>query len=70
MVFMKKFPRATEKLFHMINQSVIDQYNFVLSFMFEALHFVVNGVGVFNEVVEDVLEEESGVFGERGNLPK
>jgi hypothetical protein len=38
--------------------------------MFEALHFVVNGVGAFNEVVEDVLEEESGVVGERGSLSK
>ncbi len=43
---------------------------FFFCFMFEALHFVVNGVGAFNEVVEDVLEEESGVVGERGSLSK
>jgi hypothetical protein len=66
MLLMKKFPRATGKFFHMI----IDQYKFFFSFMFAALHFFVNGVGVFNEVVEDVLEEESGVVGERGNLSK
>jgi hypothetical protein len=34
--------------------------------LFEVLQFGGNGVEVFDEVIKDVLEEETGVVGERG----